>query len=73
MLLQLVHPSYCVFDQLIDLPGVGDYTAKAILGIGYNKSLMSKLRCSVLTIKYILECKINKMMLVFCFSDKLSG
>ena len=26
--------------DLIDLPGVGDYTAKAILGIGYNKSVM---------------------------------
>ena len=28
------------YDQLIDLPGIGDYTAKAILGIGYNKSVM---------------------------------
>ena len=28
------------YKDLIDLPGVGDYTAKAILGIGYNKSVM---------------------------------
>ncbi len=28
------------YNDLIDLPGVGDYTAKAILGIGYNKSVM---------------------------------
>ena len=28
------------YDQLITLPGIGDYTAKAILGIGYNKSVM---------------------------------
>ena len=26
--------------NLIILPGVGDYTAKAILGIGYNKPVM---------------------------------
>ena len=28
------------YNELIGLPGVGDYTAKAILGIGYNKSFM---------------------------------
>ena len=28
------------YDQLIELPGVGDYTAKAILGIAYNKPVM---------------------------------
>ena len=28
------------YNDLIDLPGVGDYTAKAVLGIGYNKSVM---------------------------------
>ena len=28
------------YNDLIDLPGIGDYTAKAILGIGYNKSVM---------------------------------
>jgi len=28
------------YDDLIILPGIGDYTAKAILGIGYNESVM---------------------------------
>jgi len=28
------------YEDLITLPGIGDYTAKAILGIGYNKSVM---------------------------------
>ena len=28
------------YDELINLPGIGDYTAKAILGIGFNKSVM---------------------------------
>jgi len=28
------------YDDLINLPGIGDYTAKAILGIAYNKSVM---------------------------------
>ena len=28
------------YDQLIKLPGVGDYTAKAILGIAFNQSVM---------------------------------
>ena len=28
------------YDDLMSLPGVGDYTAKAILGIGYNKPVM---------------------------------
>ncbi len=28
------------YDELIELPGVGDYTAKAILGIAFNKSVM---------------------------------
>ena len=28
------------YEDLISLPGVGDYTAKAILGIGYNKSVI---------------------------------
>ena len=28
------------YNDLIDLPGIGDYTAKAVLGIGYNKSVM---------------------------------
>tara|TARA_B100000686_G_C16778132_1_gene969958 strand:+ start:1841 stop:2899 length:1059 start_codon:yes stop_codon:yes gene_type:complete len=28
------------FDDLISLPGIGDYTAKAILGIAYNKPVM---------------------------------
>ncbi len=28
------------YDDLIILPGIGDYTAKAILGIGYNQSVM---------------------------------
>jgi len=28
------------YNDLIDLPGVGDYTAKAVLGIGYNESVM---------------------------------
>lgn len=28
------------YDELIKLPGVGDYTAKAILGIGFNQNLM---------------------------------
>ena len=28
------------YDDLINLPGIGDYTSKAILGIAYNKSVM---------------------------------
>ena len=28
------------YEDLITLPGIGDYTAKAILGIGYNQSVM---------------------------------
>ena len=28
------------YEDLISLPGIGDYTAKAILGIGYNQSVM---------------------------------
>ena len=28
------------YEDLIILPGIGDYTAKAILGIGYNESVM---------------------------------
>ena len=28
------------YEDLISLPGVGDYTAKAILGIAYNKPVM---------------------------------
>ena len=28
------------YEDLITLPGIGDYTAKAILGIAYNKSVM---------------------------------
>ena len=28
------------YDDLINLPGIGDYTTKAILGIAYNKSVM---------------------------------
>ena len=28
------------YDQLIELPGVGDYTAKAILGIAYNQPVL---------------------------------
>ncbi len=28
------------YDKLIQLPGIGDYTAKAILGIGFNQSVM---------------------------------
>ncbi|MDA9749225.1 hypothetical protein N9U75_03630, partial [Pelagibacteraceae bacterium] len=28
------------YEELISLPGIGDYTAKAILGIGFNKSVM---------------------------------
>ena len=28
------------YNDLISLPGIGDYTAKAILGIAYNKSVM---------------------------------
>ena len=28
------------YEELILLPGIGDYTAKAILGIAYNKSIM---------------------------------
>ena len=28
------------YEDLISLPGIGDYTAKAILGIGYNLSLI---------------------------------
>ena len=28
------------YDQLITLPGIGDYTAKAILGIAYNKPVI---------------------------------
>ena len=28
------------YDELIQLPGIGDYTAKAILGIAYNKKVM---------------------------------
>ena len=30
----------CSYDELIDLPGVGNYTANAILGIAFNKSVM---------------------------------
>ena len=30
----------CAYDNLIILPGIGDYTAKAILGIAYNKPVM---------------------------------
>ena len=29
-----------IMDDLISLPGIGDYTAKAIMGIGYNQSVM---------------------------------
>ena len=29
-----------IYDELIKFPGIGDYTAKAILGIGFNKSVM---------------------------------
>ena len=28
------------YEELISLPGIGDYTAKAIMGIGYNESVM---------------------------------
>ena len=28
------------YDNLIELPGIGDYTAKAIMGIAYNKPVM---------------------------------
>ena len=28
------------YDELLSLPGIGDYTAKAIMGIGYNESVM---------------------------------
>ena len=28
------------YDELTSLPGIGDYTAKAIMGIGYNESVM---------------------------------
>ena len=28
------------YNHLIQLPGIGDYTAKAIIGIAYNKSVM---------------------------------
>ena len=28
------------YDELINLPGIGDYTAKAILGIAFNKSVI---------------------------------
>ena len=28
------------YENLISLPGIGDYTAKAIMGIGYNQSVM---------------------------------
>ena len=28
------------YDELLSLPGIGDYTAKAILGIAYNKPVM---------------------------------
>ena len=28
------------YDQLIELPGVGDYTAKAVLGIAYNQPIL---------------------------------
>ena len=28
------------YNDLLELPGIGDYTAKAILGIAYNKSVM---------------------------------
>ena len=28
------------YEDLISLPGIGDYTAKAIMGIGYNRSVM---------------------------------
>ena len=28
------------YEDLITLPGIGDYTAKAILGIGYNQPVM---------------------------------
>jgi len=31
-------PQY--YDQLINLPGIGDYTAKAILGIAYNRPVL---------------------------------
>ena len=30
----------CAYDNLIILPGIGDYTAKAILGIAYNNPVM---------------------------------
>ena len=29
-----------LYEDLISLPGIGDYTAKAILGIGYNHSVI---------------------------------
>ena len=33
-------PWGCDYEDLISLPGIGDYTAKAILGIAYNKPVL---------------------------------
>ena len=42
---KIIHKDYKnkipdTYENLILLPGIGDYTAKAILGIAYNKSVM---------------------------------
>ena len=42
---KIIHKDYDnkipdTYEKLIQLPGIGDYTAKAILGIAYNKSVM---------------------------------
>ena len=62
------------YSKLIQLPGVGDYTAKAVLGIAYNKSVMpidanierilARLYCITKPVK-------DKKLLVEVFSKKL--
>ena len=48
------------YDQLIALPGIGDYTAKAILGIAYNQSVMP------------LDANIERILArIYCFQSPL--
>ena len=70
------------YDELISLPGIGDYTAKAIMGIGYNQSVMpldaniERIFARLYALKQPLV-KIKKQLLerseYFCSSQKASN
>mgnify|MGYP001160291642 FL=1 len=70
------------YDELISLPGIGDYTAKAIMGIGYNQSVMpldaniERIFARLYALKQPLV-KIKKQLLerseYFCSSQKASS